>query len=100
MDQPEIGDYVLTRIEDPFADEMMRVDGFLQTNIAQVVGREFDSGKDERLILQFSEPSKDYLVNTHFTRDMKRFIDRNDITHWSKNKEDLEDFLAAKKYNL
>ena len=98
--KPEKGDYVLAKIDNPIGEELIKLNDFLQNHIAQITG--YDLG---RAILQFSESSKDHVINCHFDRDrfsddMRRYSDLKDITHWSKNKEDLEDFLAAKKYNL
>lgn len=99
--QPEKGDYVLSKVEDPvIGEELNKLDDFLQNNIAQITG--YDCG---RLILQFGKMSIDYEINCHFDRnrfsdDMRRYSSINNITHWSKDKEDLEMYLASKKYNL
>jgi hypothetical protein len=65
---------------------------YVDNNIGDIV-EEF---KDETHF--YGKNIKNYMVK--FTNPTKYVFNRDDILYWSKNKEDMEDILQAKRYNL
>lgn len=99
--KPEFGDYVLCTNDDR-SDDLDEINNFVETNIGKVV--------DDQSILYKGYP---YLVKYNsiptnlkiFSIDEKgnsnkMIFNDSEISHWSKNIEDLEKILFAKKFNV
>ena len=78
-DNPQIGDYIIAEFVDPTTKAAKE----LETKIGQIV-------EIERF---FYKTKYDYTYKLHPLK-------REQIKYFSKNKEDLEEILNAKKYNL
>lgn len=91
---PEIGDYVIC--EEGFLDNI-EIKDFISNNIGQIIGIEVPN----YFTIQYENVPKEFKWYFHP-------IDYRDITNmrldeiilFSKNKEELEDYLITKKYNL
>jgi len=96
--KPEIGDYVLCKEND------FSMSNFLDCNIGKIL--EFvkkDNGIDSMYIIEYSNVPRNlryrfFPPNNNY--NYLRFSHIDNIEYWSKNKEDLEPILQAKKYNL
>ena len=87
---PQIGDYVICK------DEYNTViQDFISNSIGIIIpgetGRKYYTVKYENI------PRS---IRTYFRIDGDRSFGKNDIVYHSKNKEDLEHFVQANKYNL
>lgn len=103
---PQIGDYVLCKT----SYGPNGIDNFLKNTIGVCLGKHY-TGENPELIRQMKDVFKikydnipDYLTDYFYysgssgkdTRSMRR----DEIIHFSPEKEDLETILAAPKYNL
>jgi hypothetical protein len=92
-DEPNIGDYVICKLN--IVNSIL--DNFYQTTIGKIVSA-----------IRISPTKRLYRVEYENTPDKngtKQFPHRrefatDEILHYSKNREDLEAILDAKKYNL
>jgi len=89
--EPKVDDYVLC--EEETKDE--NVKEYVKTHIGQILIIE-DLLKTMYNYKVFYKNSNKYFGNNGNCRSMER----NEIIHWSKNKEDLLPYLTANKYNL
>lgn len=105
----EIGDYVLlgdNRIV-RYADEIIdNITNFVSTHIGQYIKllkkEQEDVMFDWIYVIQYDnvpEELKDYFLSENGFETCKR-TNRENIIHFSKNKEDLEPYINSKKYNL
>ena len=91
---PEIGDYVIcNEIDSEFEDE---INLFISNNVGEFVRFDIYDAKYPYYIYYENAPDnlKVYFFNN--ARNMR--ID--EISYWSKNKEELELILKSKKFNL
>ena len=90
IDELETGDYVV--VEPSLGNDELY--NFITSNVGKISGIFVDrvGVKFENIPLEMSE-DKLFLKNI-------RYFDHNQIIFRSKNKEDCETFIAAKKYNL
>jgi len=102
--EPEVGDYVIAKIDD-FGDLFLLDEGWfgniekiINNNIGILVNvvEEIDV-TNEPFCVKY--PGADFGESDNFEKDYWWFSE-NDIIYWSKNKEELEEILATKKYNL
>jgi hypothetical protein len=91
VDEPQIGDYVICSATEDVDDELKN---FLLTAIGQI------RNKNHRGIYDYSVYFEN--IPQHVIDNWDNPIDfqKSEIENWSKNKEDLEYIIAAKKYNL
>jgi hypothetical protein len=75
IDEPEIGDYVVVNLKNS------TIGNLLSNSIGQII-------KQNAKLYRVMYGTTDWVIN------------RNEIEYFSKDKEDLEYILAAKKYNL
>jgi hypothetical protein len=89
-----LGDYVLCKIEMKNVDRYFDINylKFIEDNIGKVVLIN-ENGGYVRIEYDKNVPGNDMIVN--YT-----FLDINNIKYYSKNREDLEEILSAKRYNL
>jgi len=101
--EPKIGDYVVCHEKlldvnnNPMCGDIY---DFTSNNIGEIsFGRhENDDGITYDYRVKYDNIPESLLIN--FGEYYDRPMDRNEIVAWSDNKEDLEEFLSAKKYNL
>jgi len=101
---PKIGDWVICYEADSIADFMPRVI-FTRNNIGQITET---GGNSPYTYVNYFNVPKEILYNIkqkYIGFDIsdgkfERGMLENEIIYWSKNKEDLEAILSAKKYNL
>jgi len=117
--EPEVGDYVLCHLEEDDSNEQKITSNFLNKNIGILV--KIDKNKDKFEVydnykVKFDEEFDYYsqwnnlaisfdnnLSSVEFDDDHVNNVASfylDEIDHWSKNKEDLEHIVQAKKYNL
>jgi hypothetical protein len=96
--EPEVGDYVICE-----ESKYPNIKKFISTNIGKIIYYIDDTEsigyklyKNYRYIVKYNNMPKKFDSFNNKTRRMKR----DEIIHWSKNKEDLEIILNSKKYNL
>jgi len=92
--EPEIGDYVIINTErylkQPLSD-------FINNNIGKIRWKE--GGSIDVKYFNIPKEIKRYFNDNPVVDYIRKFpVSR--VTHWSKNKEELEEILTAKKYNL
>lgn len=97
-DNPQIGDYVIIYFKS-FENDPDEKDYYIKTHLGVIVDIDPKSGKG------FLPYEIQYEDNIWHIRDNVRprdilCVNREDIQHWSKNKEDLEHIIKANKYNL
>ena len=90
LNNPKIGDYVICKEE-----SKARLDKFLSFNIGRILLRQ--DGK-YKYIVTFDNIPEDIL--DRFSVDGERAYSRAEILHFSPNKEDLELYIRASKYNI
>ena len=108
--EPETGDYVICKEKSLIKD--VDVCDFISNNIGRIFHYinndeldEYSVSKDYRYIIKYDNVPAN--INKYF-RGMEGFkqpeksrrMSRDEIIYWSKNREDLEAILDAKKYNL
>ena len=100
---PQIGDYVLLNLDgfyeisedyyDKYGEFLRDEDReFLENNIGYIVNIDLNDGFPKHDITFKNLPKEldDYII----------WVDREDITYFSKNREDLEIKINSDKYNL
>jgi len=100
-DKPQTGDYVLCKT----SYGAKRIDDFLKNTIGVCLGKAY-IGHNIELREKLKDIFKvkydnipDNLKDDYFFNNI-RSISRNEIIHFSPNKEDLEEIITANKYNL
>ena len=94
--EPKIGDWVICELH-KMTDipAYYKYNEIISNNIGQLV--EINEKKELNCIIKyFNNIGKD---NNWFYDD-HTCVNMNEILYWSKDKKELEDILAAKKYNL
>ena len=100
---PQMSDYVICK--EDFIDN---VDDFLSTHIGQIVSNKKDEINNNcfRLdfMIQYNYLSIPKNIRKHFISKKNkrncRSMRKDEIIHFSKNREELEALLRIKKYNL
>lgn len=107
---PKIGDYVICQ------DSLARYEvvEFISNNIGQIIAP-FHSipfhpttpknPSEPQFVIQYENIPEELKYSFYYENNMKyysglRNMALNEIIKFSKNKEELEDYLVAKKYNL
>ena len=102
--EPEIGDYVIC--EEIGIDQ---VSNFINNNIGKIVSSRSPSVtlinfylKEELVfIVEYNLKNCEfYIQDFKFDGEPGRRMAKKEIKYWSKNKEELEEILAAKTYKL
>lgn len=101
-DELELYDYVICEEVVNFSDDIDAVD-FVNSHIGQLVYINYNYNFCYKVAFDNIPIELDNKFNIHFIMDkayMIRPMERSEIKYWSKNKEDLEHIITAKKYNL
>ena len=105
--EPKVGDYVACEENLLFSSEDdLSNHNFISNNIGRITkieeeGPYRDSYKDKvyiAYIVEYDNVPKDKKYNILYFKNL--FFSLREIKFWSKNKEDVEEYLTAKKYNL
>jgi len=117
-DQPKIGDYVICKeleTNNVLNDAEISIVNFISKNIGEIV----DFRTDDNMTQEYIEVAYKYNIFVQYENipdelyddfayhkkfDKCRIFNINEIIHWSKNKEELEEILefdsTVNKYNL
>jgi len=102
---PQINDYVICKEETYCVDD--RLANFINNNIGQIAEINKKDGEYPYVIKYENIPDDIFsyfsdILKNNYKYDIRclRAMDRIEIIHFSKNKEDLETILNANKYNL
>jgi len=101
--EPEVGDYVACEDYAEYGylnieEENLIMRNFISNNVGKVVV--YNSDDNYPYIVKYKIPKKLHINIRDFFNFDKRDMSRNEIKFWSKNKKDVEAYLAGKKYNL
>jgi hypothetical protein len=99
--EPQIGDYVYCYLEDHTVNDFLN---FINSSIGKLIDVRYNYDNTSSYAIMYENIPK----NIKFWFDNNIFSFENNmeepglasIKFWAKNKEDLEDMLAADKYNL
>lgn len=104
---PQIGDYILCDDgKDDYGDELFK---FLKNNIGQYIVNLKNLHDDPRYdrwlndcdyLIEYKNVPKKFNTNRYMVNNCRAMHISQVNKYWSKNKEDLELILKAKKYNL
>jgi len=86
---PSVGDFVICKSHTNSSYIGRKIDIFIKTNIGEIIAKNWD--EFEVKFDNVPELLNDYMID-HYRK--------NEIEHYSKNKEDLEVYIDANKYNL
>lgn len=95
----QIGDYVICPETYGFSEQ---VSNFVENNIGQYIA----NADMDFLIIQYENVPDELKVNLYYTNENyityenSAVVERYEIKYWSPNKDDLEIYLDADKYNL
>ena len=89
QNEPEEGDYVIC------SEYEKDIKDFIENNVGQYV--HYEVGARYPYDIEYNIP--DNIIKIYFENNCRRFS-FDEIKYWSKDKDELESFLAAKKYNL
>ena len=92
--EPQVGDYVICQDGSYSVENNYEKKTFISNNIGKIIKYDTGSASYPYIVYYETAPSN------YFTMGKTRPMGRNEIMHFSKNKEDCEIYLAAKKYNL
>ena len=72
---------------------------FISNNVGQFTRRNYNNDVGEwTYMIKYDYIPKE--LQQHFTKSGNRYFREYQILFYSKNKEDVEEYLASKKYNL
>lgn len=92
--EPEVGDYIIANSK--YASSKLQK--FFLTNIGEIINISMGEGNK---LLYNTDYDPDMVESADVILDYNSwFFTTDEILHISKNKEDLEEILASKKYNL
>jgi len=91
--EPIVGNYVLCEEK---SDRNPELRNFIKNNIGKIIN--FDGGKSSLYTIEY-ENIPNNLKIASFTADT-RLMDRDEIIHFSRDKNFLQTLLDANKYNL
>lgn len=99
QDKPKIGDYVIVNMSNSSNDKGKQ---FIKTHVGKIVGNSYD---DEHFLIHYDVDFNTCgFTKSHFQflndKDGRRYILKKDITHWSDDKEELENIINLPKYLL
>jgi len=100
MKYPEVRDYVICKEEYYGNNELILK--FLSENIGQIIRINKFNDDNYSFLVEYHDLPKDlsrYFSSEKLGINMRRMCN-NEIVHFSKNKEDLEIMIGARKYNL
>ena len=102
IDDIQIGDYVICH-EDSDSNRSNELVDFVNNNIGRIVSHGYYSADDYNIT--FDNIPKKFKKNDYFSikdgdKEYSRYMQKNEIIDWSKNKEELELKLAVNKYNI
>jgi hypothetical protein len=96
--EPQVGDYVLFYFDQEIGDKIFR--NFANSNIGQLV----DISNPTVARAKFKNMSDEMLYRFGLTKKSDGSVNislpKSSIIRHSKNKEDLETYMAANKYNI
>ena len=100
LDEPQIGDYVVCMEELSSDKDSLSVIKFLTNNVGQFIIKNDNSIFKFFYLIKFENVPK--RLSGKFFDGSKgcRRMSRDEILYFSKDKEDCEIFINAKKYNL
>ena len=100
--EPEVGDYIISDIK--INGEMIRLNNLIGKYSKFINNHHKD---DYNYIVYYTIPDNflinDNILKRHGSLNGNRYkinLSRSEIEYWSKDKEDLEDVLATKDFNL
>ena len=93
--EPEEGDYVICKEVENYSIGPPSIKDFVENNIGQFV--DFTVGLIYAYIVKYENVPDE--IEENFEKNCRRF-NIIEIKYWSKNRKDLEELLAIKKYNL
>lgn len=99
QNEPEIGDYVIIYSED-FVECLI---DFFRNNIGKLTQISYNNQlKSNDYKIKFDEylPEYEPFCNSTLSTSKEIFVDKEDISRWSKNKKELETLITANIYNL
>ena len=91
--EPQVGDYIITKDNKNFDN--------LHNSIGQIIkiDRKQKTWLSKKQVY-ISIIAKYYELYGHFQSEVNIYLSDENIEYWSKDKEELETILAARKYNL
>jgi len=92
--KPNIGDYILC--ETKYKDSELTY--FLSNNIGRVIDETIRDDNKIMFLIEYENLPKELSINT--SNPPNRWIGINFIKYLSKDKNDIEEILTAKTYNL
>ena len=105
--KPQIGDYVCTKDDThrtyAIFDIRKKLDNFLSNNVGNIVDIEYESDVDYPYNVQYDNIPTElnhYFEDNNISRINCRRFDESEILFFSKNKEDVETYIEANKYNI
>jgi len=94
IEEPQVGDYVIC---EELSNLTPDICNFISSNIGIIEYTKNDDGETSYYIKYENVPEDIFFLTL---RNNKRDMSREEIIHFSKNKEDLEYIINANKYNL
>ena len=96
--EPKVGDYIIIKDDDDVDQDNKGVFDFFNTHVGKILEYEYDSNYNEydypiHLRVEYDEPYKDTNIFIYS-------INHELIEFFSKNKEDVENYLITRKYNI
>lgn len=96
--KPQIGDYVIIYLKS-FEEEPDEKDYYIKTHLGIIVDIDPKSGKGYHPY-EIKYEDNIWEIGDNVTPRDILCVNREEIQHWSKNKEYLEHIIKATKYNL
>ena len=100
IDEPKVGDYVITFDNCDYGSKYNDYLDFVNNSIGKLYTIKNEYSDNYRVIFYNVPESIVQWFTTNHYDEKYLVVDREEILYWSKNKEELEHILAAKKYNL
>lgn len=104
-DEPEVGDYVIC--EEVLGNNFSDLMNYLSTHIGKFIryaeANDLTDRYEYPYLIEYKNVYKKIAENFRNggrKGETCRAMNLSEIKHWSKNKEELESILVAKKYNL
>jgi hypothetical protein len=98
IDEPKEGDYIIAKSTNRHIGTHA-VDVFCRNNIGQIIGIIYDRIPDKPIYKVKYENVPAGLKISNLNNNIRGFF-KKDFELWSKDKEELEAMIAAKKYNI
>lgn len=100
LDEPENGDYVSCQEHPSF-----NITTFTFNNVGRIVRRDIRNDDSVEYVVEYDNISEDLLgyfgyMNHDFGSGYYRKMARKEIKFWSKNKENVIEYIVMRKYNL